>query len=805
MRKVNLFKGAMLNTVMAVSLLTASPLLAANKTAKAVQLQPDHLGMMTFAQVSRLNDRMRREYVAVLRSATLDIDGFQRKFDNKTYALNDTSNFMTWLMDYADASTPGTLPVNRCLHAGNISAYPEAAFNARNCSGGECEPGRVEGQCLSIPCAIGGRSTQTTGSGANARGIRGSTCNFVASGMVNQPTRGCMNNNAVENARFARACEDRRNELARQNQSETATIVRQTNEYFGFNPGGTYRSDTCKSEGSKNLFNQLISHSYSNDAYAMLIKTAYFCQSNGQGLPDGINHYNGTSDVLKFDDLKADFDNLNKAVDDIFSGYVRHCRSPITPKDVSALRAKLPAYKRDGTIAGARKGSSFYYQEKMRLDYLTALPSGQTPTHINVLEVEECNLLKDRWTELQRIIGDIRGTYPRIADANPPPQIPPAPPTDAVKVFPTGCTEAVTREGAQLAQPVARCMPCLIQSTENLKDRASSNAEVRGQAGTYRASRKYLSLVSTMALACGDGYLHDSVLTTEMMVDYLHAFAYCKSDTYDWDANQSENEKRLALLWGDQKYWRSIDGKQDDPDHSSQFREVYGINYKDAKNIFCSEGKRGGLKGRNGYSASEKRQLLRSRRESFEHGRAKFGNGNDRDFSGALADCMSEASENAAAFNRDSKLCIGFDSFQRGETPQYTQMRETFLDDPTIVDFDNNCAIPKQMEEYHTKMTSTGSVSVCKDANSDGKDDLVGAPCSAGGAYQCLGFVDARDASSVNDKSCAPPTKPGQLVFTFSDANLPGSTSRYTYRTGSACDISSGDVRRTPQIQRSAQ
>lgn len=824
MGKVNLF-GTMLSAVLTVSLLTASPIVAAAKTAKpakksakaakVTKVKPDRLGMLTFAQVARLNDRMRREYIATLRQATLDVDMFQRKFNNKTYgsiaagydiyAMNDSAAFGNWLMEAAHAATNTPLPVNRCLHAGNISQYPEAAFRNRNCTGEECEPGRVEGQCQGVPCAIGGRSNSTTGSGANAGGLRGSTCNFVASGMVNQPGRGCMNNNAVENARFAKTCDDRRNELARENQSAVDTLVRETNEYFGFNPGGSYRSDTCKSEGSKNLFNRLIQSSYSNDAYAMLIKAAYFCKSNGQGLPDGLTHYNGSADAaLGFNALEQDFNNLSKAVDDIFSGYIRHCPSPLTDRDVRALRAKLPAYERDGTIAGARRGSDFYYQERQRLEHLRALDPSKRPTHINVLEVEECRLLQLRWTDLKTKIGDIAGTYPRIADENPPPPIPPAPPNEAVKVFPTGCTEAVTREGSQLAQPVSRCMPCLIQTTENIKDRASSDPAVQRQAGTYRASRKYISLVNTMALACGDGYLHDSVLTTEMAVDYLHAFAYCKSETYEWD-NENSNEQRLAMQWGDQRYWRERDGKADDPGHSNQFREVYGISYKDAKDMFCSEGRRGGLRGRNGYTPTEKRQLLRSRRESFERGRQKFGNGSDREYSGALADCMSEASRNAAAFNRDSRLCIGFDSFQRGETPQYTQMRENFLTDPAIVDFDNGCAIPKQMEEYHTKMTNTGSVSVCDDGNSDGKDDRTQAPCSAGQAYQCIGFVDARDASLINDKSCAPPTKPGQTVFTFSDANLPGSTARYTYRTGSTCDISAGDVRRAPEVQRGAQ
>lgn len=807
MGKVNLFK-VLLTMILSVNLMTAPVFAASSKAAKtkapAKQAQPeigsDRLGVMTFAQVARLNDRMRREYVALIRKATLEVDGFQNKF-GKTYGAAGVTEYdqyasnASWLESFANAVTPSNarvLPTNRCLHAGNISEYPAGAFQAANCNGDGCEPGRVAGQCVGVPCKFGA--------------LKGFTCNYTYSGMINAPDRGCMSNTVVENARFSNACNVRRLQLAQEKAGEVRTLVNEVNNFYGFNPNGTYRSDTCKSEGSRNLMNRLIGSAYSDESYAMLIKVAYFCKSNGQGLPDGLNNFTGEADaVTSFEAIEKDFNKLNQSVDSIFAGYMRHCPSQMTTKDVADLRAKLPAYQANGTIRGARRGSTFYYQEEKRLKALAALDAATKPTHHNVLEIEECELLNLRWRGLKQAFTDLRGTYPRIADENPPAPIPPVGPSEATRVTPTGCSEAVTREGALLAQPAARCMPCLIQTTENLKDSRSSDPAVKAQAGTYRASRKYLSLVSTMALACGDGLLYDSTVTPEMMVDYMHAFAYCKSDTYDWNGSESADDKRLTMLWGDQKYWRQGkqgDAKDDRPDRDGQFKRIYGVSYSKAQEMFCDPSNRRGMRNRTPYTPAEKSRLLANRRRQFNAGVNAFGNGRDEDNSGALADCLGEARANASAFNRDSGLCVGFAKFggSGAPSPAENQMRSTFLNDPAIIDFDNNCAIPKQLEEYRTRYTGRGQeTDVCVDRNGDDKDDNTGAACSPKDSpLQAACFLDPRDNTPVGaeyQQYRISDTVPGRLYPRFCSTGVSSETARFSYRQASACDISAGDSR----------
>ena len=160
---------------------------------------------------------------------------------------------------------------------------------------------------------------------------------------------------------------------------------------------------------------------------------------------------------------------------------------------------------------------------------------------------------------------------------------------------------------------------------------------------------------------------------------------------------------------------------------------------------------------------------------------------------------MSEASSNAADFNRDSGLCIGFESFERGRSPAETKMREGFLEDPAIGDYSNDCGVPKQMEEYRTTDVG-GAIQVCSDSNGDQKDDSSGAPCSPGEPFQCLSWVNARDATPIGDEypsyRCLPQNS-SQRVPSFKDVGNGNLTARFTYRNGGACDISSGDVRRS--------
>ncbi|MEK6555229.1 MAG: hypothetical protein AABZ31_08315 [Bdellovibrionota bacterium] len=782
MRKVNLFATLFTALLLTVFSLTAAEAKVYKNTDKIrndwAETKPGKVKMskglqtITYDQLASMNDKVRAQYIAAIRKAALDLDKIQRSFKGLHVVALNAQQQQEDMYAYADAidflfgpeaQAQSAADRNQCIYALGLSKYPDD----------QVKDGRAPFQCILRECTYGKR-------------IKGVKCGWTASGLVNKADVGCLPignaTNAIDKTHASQACWEQRGKLEQRNRSAVEKLVADTNKFFGF-PSGTIKSNACQSDTARDYMNELIRSSYSNKAYGTLAKVAYFCQVRGGGMPDGLIEPEAGG-ALTFKNLTDSWDGLRNGAKEIFAAIENHCKAPLADSVIKDIET-------GANLKKVAKNTEPYQMELDRQEYLKqARANGWTVNSATVLEVEECKHAFFTYEALNNELKDLEGTLPRIDDGTPTPEVPPGPTNnEIVDVEPTGCTENVAKDESQLAQAAARCMPCMIQAHE---------ARKTGE-GTYRPSRKFLSLMSTMALACGDGLVNDTSVNPKLMMDYWMAFGHCSSTNYEWRGTE---DKSLVEAWAEKKgksgFWRSGKGAKDastNPDRGGAFAKAYGLTLDTAKQLFCDSK---GRKYNYSASSSEKARFIKERREQFNREKRVLERGQENSIADNLMVCMNEASANATAFHSGSGMCYAFGDTNSGNA--LASATADWLGDgkdsktggyPTVLNRGGACYIAKQVERY--KLGCNGA-DVCYDKNRDGKDDKSGCACGAPATF--LVYVDP----GFNDKEYrvrVEARENGQLVPDV--ARRPGQKSTdaesIAYRDDNACMISSADAK----------
>jgi hypothetical protein len=780
MRKVNLFNTVFVALLLSVFCLSSAQAKVVKDPDKGVgswsqmsgkkYKMPKGLQILSFEQVAKLNHQKRTQYIGLIRKAALDLDKIQRSFKGlHVVALDNSFQKNEDLFAYSEAleilfgkeAYAQDSDRNKCIYALNESSYPAD----------QVKDGRAPFQCILVECNYG-------------KTIKGVRCGWTASGLINKADVGCLPiekaTNAIDRTHASKACWDQRSRLAQENKSEVNSLIADSNKFYGF-PSGTISADACTSDRSGQFMNDLIRRAYSNEAYSQLVKVAYFCQARGGGMPKGLINYDGVSEALTFKKLEGDWSGLNTVAKDIFASLERHCTTPLSSSVVSDIEKGVNLKK-------VAKGSSAYEMELQRQEYLKqAREKNQTPTSLNVLEVEECRHANLAFDELNNQLKDISGTFPRVGDGTPP-DVPPGPTNDEiVDVEPSGCSENVGKDESNLAQAAARCMPCLIQSHE---------AKKTGR-GDYSPSKKFLSLMSTLALACGDGQANDTTVNPQLMMDYWMAFGHCSNQTYEWRGTE---DKALVAAWGEKSgrpFWKKGKDSKDastHPDRGDSFSKAYGLSLDTAKKLFCDPS---GKKYDYSASASEKARFLKARRQQFNQEKKVLERGQENSIADNLMACMNEASKNAEQFHQGSNMCYGFVNANDTASPAFQSAQNDWLSNgyPTIVNRGGACFIAKQIERY--KVGCNGA-DICYDKNRDGKDDKSGCTCGGTATYMVYvnpGFNDKQYRVRVEAR------ENGQLVPDINRRpNQPSADAEsIAYLDAKSCPISAADAKRVSQ------
>jgi hypothetical protein len=535
----------------------------AKKTvAKTKASKASGFNFLPFMRVATLGFDERVKYVHTLRALIIEAETAQTVFHNSIYASIDSKDlekqnelFALILGQSVYAADPndcddggrGRCATDVCISGYGISKYP-------NQTSGRRQPFL----CEQTPCT-----------GANGPGVR---CNYYLSGIPASDPEGCIPK-AIE-YKSTVACEEVRKTLAARPQDVDAVAQSQKRFDFSNRPADqkpVLTKDMMTDDTAKKIISDLMNTAYRDDSFAELIKVIALYKKNGIALPvSGLEGFT--------DHFTKDFDSAQSGLQQIFADYINHCEHALNSKEVKMLRD--PSWAQTVT----QLGHTAQEMENKRIDALAKLDSGVTPTIENVLEVPECVTLKIRKNALQAQLNNAASTVPIATGPIPAPQAPappkPTAPVDDTVQTPTECRGNVGRSEDHLPQSAARCMVCL---AERAMSRAGDDhnypkdQEAYAYHKNYTVSTKWLSLMSTMVVACGDAVAGETAVQPDIMACYMEAFGHCSSEDYAWDptgANAraegyegnpndiSQCDNWLVDQWADKNYQRNLaDGK----------------------------------------------------------------------------------------------------------------------------------------------------------------------------------------------------------------------------------------------------
>lgn len=709
------------------------------------------LPLLKFDQVAKLAHSQRVKYVRELRRSFIEIEKTQNMYKRLSTAslidpnLQKKNELYAFLFgQFAEAQDTqkrggnnysGGPNTDQCIYAFNLNRYPPGArdqlqkFN--------CPPTRC-----------------TTMSGAR--------CGEEISGFGLNGKEECIDNSNAW--RSTAACDDRRQELigrtdsngniiapTAQMQKITNDLIPRVDNYFKFNqPGATLKRSDLTSDEAISLIKELANNAWSDEAYAELILVLSFLKNNGINQIDDAQLGKLYSKIQP-SQFGANFDELSKSVNAIFGEYINHCDSTVDPIVIEDLKQNVHLLSRSDSENSKQMGAAAWTQEKRRLCAVSAytqatggnmqLPEGANcPTYSqvpgsnplavrNITEIEECRLIQKRKDGLSDKLSKINSTYPATADDTPageqPPVVLPKPQfeqpagihTGAEQVA-TGCSRNITSDEHKLFMPAARCMICQAEKSADKFYGANYIPDAQNQtSGTtypkrYAVSTKWTSLLSTMALACGNAPLNGTVVTPEVMLEYMQTFGHCDSDTYDWDPteNLSPKDRQLVEKWSNDSFWKgnadSIKGYiwgGEPVETDKEFSRIYGVSYTEATEIFCDPNRfEKGLfnkkyrKYKEDYKTPSAYDRMRFGRAQFQHklsssnnvhNRLRFANENSTDNS--LLKCMRESLKNTKNLytgGNERNTCVQFVEFNG--SPNWDLQYKNMLQDVFRVNYE---------------------------------------------------------------------------------------------------------------------
>ncbi|MCB0349623.1 MAG: hypothetical protein KDD38_00470 [Bdellovibrionales bacterium] len=529
--------------------------------------------MLTFEQIARLEYSQRVKYVKQFRRIALEIEKAQFMFKDPLFVNNqlkdagDKSELYAFIMgDFsyaADDHTRGAQISDRCIYAYNLSKYPSAPSGERKPFGCEIPSGA---RC----------------NGANGAGVQ---CGYYLSGLSGAADRACIPN-AVR-YRATSECDVVRSTLSKENGAAINSSIADAEKYFKFKvPGAKISKADMTSESAAAVLKNLADNAYDDKAYAELIYVLSFYKKNNVQIP--LNHLGEQYNAIRPDVFESNVNTLQASVNQVFGDYINHCSRPLSQDEVSKLRD--PKWINEA----AQKGFSAAVLEKRRVDAVAQLDSVSSSEYRvdNVLQIPECRAIYARRDEIQRKMHEIVGSYPELSDDAPAIEVPtpPAPPKDNYTIQSTGCSSNVVAEVDQLYWSSARCVSCLAERNMAKTANAQTSQEEKDRRQFYSTSKKWLSLLSTMVIACDDGVSNNTHVTPETMIQYMQTYGHCDTDTYEWDPAGLTGEERARIEeWSDNDFWSDKRKTSDRPDIdiNKDFVRVYGISYENATKAFC--------------------------------------------------------------------------------------------------------------------------------------------------------------------------------------------------------------------------
>lgn len=771
------------------------------------------LRLLTFEQLAMLPHRQRVQYLKMVNEAVFDLDKFQRTFDKlKTASLDKKSDKYAWLNETAELLFPTADAQEKleCLFGGNISDYRTT--------------GRDAFRCREVTCSYSGTGRQD-----------GILCDYTVFGAVNMPDVGCIPGDAKYKA--TALCEAQRKDLANMKKADIDRVLRESSEFFGLplNPsekGEFNYQEGFESQKAKNLISELLSLSYDYQVRAQMIKVVWFYNKAGKCIPMDLPILQKVDSKGKDEIVTAlgaipnrpcgleskivdDLHDLNSAVERMYARYNNHCDKNL-PADVIrgiARGTELKKVPEGGTLWQMEKNRQKYLKSVCGVDAESSEADIQNcttkATHRNVFEVPECLALEQSYRRTLEAANRLNGPAP--GDSSLPP--PPAPvnnidPNDRnIGIQRTGCNvDNVTVAESKLSQTASRCMACIVQKYEEKKN-PDPNANI------VPMSQKFESLVSTMALACGDGRIENSTLTPEARLMYWNAFGHCGADKYDWlpgdekyDADIRKWNAKNAQLRDSGSWlenWKRRSTKNPDhPDHDGKFYAVYGITFENAAKLFCPEDRlkltffrrRPKELKKDAEWIRDQEMLIRMQRQQFGKTFKEMKKKKGNEMKGYLMDCMEQALSVAADLNQSSNMCIGTRPLDRNFTTP-----DNFLQDAPVIMARASCYVPAALETHKT----TASGAFCSDANKDGKSDKTGEPCS-GKPVTYYQYMDPsarknEDGTTAGGKKWysaalgSSEMSPDVAILADSMPNL-GTTASYTVYSKDACPISAPEA-----------
>ena len=722
---------------------------------------------LKFHQVAKLEKVQRVRYIRALRQAIADAEAGQTLFKNPLIASRDLRNhnkIYALLLGIEAWAAPqfagGHLSTDQCIYAYKLSKYPESGKRQR----GQCIP--------TIRCE----------SGTSGPGVR---CNPFLTGIPESEGRGCIPNFKAYKSTLA--CEKLRLKMTEEGNNLTSSLnaVTAAEVFFQFNqPNPKLSKDDLEGETAERIIESLLKTAYNDESFAELIKVVASYKVVGLDLPGPTaaecyaKAAQDTSKLLDDGDLvcsmleildpsafENEFNSIEEGVNQIFGAYTAHCSKQVKDSEIEEIRKLIKPTNCEKGKRPRQMGIKLWELERKRCAAVAKwdqLKNAGKPTYDltvrNVTEIDECRTIETRRDRILTILRDVVGSFPMLAkgpEITPPPEVD-LPEEDEWKVDPTGCSGDVTNEHFQLVHSAARCMPCL---NERAIVMATRKGIIKDRDRQYQSdSRKWQSLMSNMALACGDGDANNSAVSVDTMRDYNQTFGHCSSDDYEWDPTGNdftEEDKEFIQFASQNSLWDILQDKQEKilnlEDIESEkvrkfierkvlprlnagkprkiqrsrlrkffeqkFEDVYGIQYGQATNVFCHPQRiKKRFWGRNvkkfnrsvtpKYKKGSKKDQPYTKKELLVQGRHRMNKylstkRSQNRLEPALHKCMQNAFETAKKiYSGSENFCTSSRPMKNLNRGEYNRMLNHIVDDGgAALIYDNGlCHVSRQVE-----------------------------------------------------------------------------------------------------------
>lgn len=484
-----------------------------------VKSDPYDFHFLSKAEVASLAPKQRAQYIRAVRKAIVGMEGIQNLFKNPTFAVNPTKNKYEELFAYImgeeananDPETRGATLGDACISAYGVSHYPTSGV-------------RQPGQCV---CQ------------QKCRGVSGPGCKCdpYLSGVPDSP-ESCID--FAQSHHATKACEDVRQTLNGRpdNMAAVKRVMAKAQSVFDFRsnvppsekkqiPAGYLNSEEAKS-----LIRDLERYSFNDDVKAELTAVEAFYKKNNLALPVVDKTLKDQYDAIDLNQREEGYNRIQTSLRQQAHAYVDHCNHALSNDEVKNLCDPKWAAR------ASQMGRKLWELENIRIEAIKGIfgkddgtcgdiPKGYitTPTIKENLEKEECEIAESRIAQLVAAVN-------APADSSPlPPTTPePQPIKNVTQVTASGCSSNVCRVESHLEQASARCMMCMT-------DHQMSTIADDDYHKYFSGSTKWMGLLSSLVLACGDGVADNTAVLADRMACFTQAFGVCSAETYDWDPN----------------------------------------------------------------------------------------------------------------------------------------------------------------------------------------------------------------------------------------------------------------------------